>query len=172
MAATDNYNLAEEQQFRNKVDSLMRKVAEDIKGEVPTELKPQGVVDKRGILSDKILWDRTRGAEYMVSKAIAAQGTLTGSSTDGDIEFMIAQVYDDMANVNDSDWGTTFDRIRYMAVYDNASKLTIDLLLQSGVNSPDPAKLDQAAPNYRTAISGEDDFADISALQLLIDSVV
>ncbi len=167
MAALDNYNLAENSDFRNKVDTLMRKVATQIKGETPTEVTPKGVIDKRGNYADKVFADFTREEEYMCSKTAACLGTLTDQSSDNDIEFTIVSVWDDLSKVNDSDFGDSFLRIRRMAIYDNALKLTIEMLVSAGIESADPAKLD----DYKTAVAAEDDFTDIVELQALIDSV-
>lgn len=167
MASIDNYNLAENIEFRNKVDSIMRKVAADVKGEAPTALLSQQMVDKRAAFADKILWDSNRSVEYMMSKAIVSMGTLTESSNDSDIEYMITQLYNDLAGVNDSDWGTPFNRVRYMAIYDQADTLTIQLLLSVGIINLVPSKL----AGYKTAIQDATDFETVSDLQTLLNAV-
>jgi len=103
MAAIDNYNLAENTEFRNKVDSLIRKSSIAIAGEEPTEALPIAAVNKRAALCNRIFYDNNRSVEYMFSKACAAGGTLTENSPDNDIEFTINAIFSDMAGVTYTD---------------------------------------------------------------------
>lgn len=167
MAAIENYNLAENPVFRQKVDTIMRLVASQVKGEVATESTPSKIVAKRAVFADKILWDKDRSTEYMISKAIVSPGTLTDESLDSDIEYMITQFFNDLSGVNDSDFGEDFTRIRRMAVYSDASTLTVELLFDAGVFDVIPNNLEA----YKTAIIGENDFASLSELQTLVNTV-
>lgn len=100
MAAIDNYNLANNPEFRNKVASIMRKAALSIIGETGL---PDIVISKRGNEAAKMLADNDRKVEYKYCLAITSLGTLTEASLDSDIEFMINSVISDLATVSAED---------------------------------------------------------------------
>ena len=102
MSALTNSLLAEDQDFRNKVDSLIRKSAIAISGEEPNGIT-QAAINKRQILCQKIFFDYDRSIEKMFSKAVASLGTLSPSSSDNDIEFTINSIFSDMAGVTNLD---------------------------------------------------------------------
>lgn len=166
MAAVDNNNLAENTTFRSKVSDIMRDVAISIKGETQKVLKSAEMVAKRAILADKILWDSNRSVEYMVSKAIVSNGILTENSTDAEIKARIEEVFNGLAGVNDSDWGSDFKRIRYMAIYNQADSLTVQLLVNAGIYGVQPSKI----ANYKLAIESATDFNNLADLQTIINN--
>ena len=103
MAAITNYELGNNSEFRNKVESLLKKVATQIQGEEPTVELPQVAVTKRAALCNEIFRDFQRRWEAQFSMTIASLGTLTLLSDDNDIEFTIVSVFSDMAGVTYAD---------------------------------------------------------------------
>lgn len=101
MAFIDDYNLANNETFRSRVLIAMEKVATQIVGEAITpgdEVKHE----KRHVLGVKVL--TSPNAWVMpFSYAVVSGGVLILASTDGDIEFTVVSVYDDLAGVSISD---------------------------------------------------------------------
>lgn len=97
MAAIDNYNLAQEPDFRNRVRSLMLKSALDVCGEDSTG-KSAAFIQKRANAANFTIYNQGKAMDIF-SHLITAPGLLTLESTDSDIEFTINSVWDDYSNV-------------------------------------------------------------------------
>lgn len=100
MAAIDNYNLSQDETFIKKCETLLLKSANAISGEqpLPGGTYPEDVVVKRGILCSNIYRSPVEWGKIF-ARVCAAQGTLSTSSTDNDIEFTINSVFNDVAGI-------------------------------------------------------------------------
>lgn len=104
MAFSDQKLLAEDPAFREKVEISMLKTALAIVGETPASPGNIAVDDKRHKLGNSVLVSR----EYWLavfSYAAAAEGTLTTSSTDAQVETVVISVWDDIAGVTGAEAG-------------------------------------------------------------------
>ncbi len=91
--------LATNSQFLVKVRVAIVKVATDIAGEIPTAKTAKD--DKRHALTLLVLAQGGPGAFVGIfAEACAARGTLTIASTDADVEFTVASIWDDLSGVS------------------------------------------------------------------------
>lgn len=94
----DRYVLSKNSDFRAQVQTILIKVALAVVGESLTGKSPE-FINKRHNLGVGIL-NSPESYVDRFSQAIVAPGTLTISSTDNDIEFMITSVFSKIAGVN------------------------------------------------------------------------
>lgn len=97
MAAIDNYDLAQDANFRSKVKSLMLKSAIAVCGEDPTN-KSTAFIQKRANAANFTIYNQGKAMDIF-SHLVTANGTLTIDSSDNDIEFTINSLWDDYSNV-------------------------------------------------------------------------
>lgn len=99
--AQQNYELVQNDTFNIRTEMLLIKSCNAIVGEDTTTYSYATVV-KRHNLCMNVYADITEYRMRFV-RAIAAQGTLTTSSSDNDIEFTINSVFNDLAGVKFDD---------------------------------------------------------------------
>jgi hypothetical protein len=97
MAFSDQYTLANTATHRQKVQIAMCKVATMVVGEAPTASNRRD--EKRHALGVAILADGGVSKLDAFAYACGGIGTLSGTSTDNDIEFVVTSVYSDIAGV-------------------------------------------------------------------------
>lgn len=96
-----NYELMADADFVSKTEMLLIKACNSIAGEDTTTYS-YTTVTKRHNLTQKIYLN-TPEYKGIFIRAICAQGTLTSSSSDNDIEFTINSVFNDIAGVKFDD---------------------------------------------------------------------
>jgi hypothetical protein len=101
MSATASYTLSQDATFRGKVQVLLAKVAVSVQGEARGSMDPKEW-RKRGIHATRVLENPLNWLNQTVF-AIVQNDTITGSSTDSDIEFMISSTFSDVAGVTGED---------------------------------------------------------------------
>lgn len=96
MAYLDDYNLAQDEEFRKKVKVGMLKIAAAVSGEAssPTE----SMTNKRNNTATHVIYNQSAGVE-MISNLIASLGTLDSNSTDQQIYDAISSVWNDLSGV-------------------------------------------------------------------------
>jgi hypothetical protein len=101
MAFSDQYTLANTATHRQKVQIAMCKVATMVVGEAPTASAAKD--EKRHKLGVDILQDGGVARLDAFVYACGGVGTLSGASTDNDIEFVVTSVFNDIAGVRGGD---------------------------------------------------------------------
>ena|SRR3990167_10258012 len=96
MALTDLYTLAIDATFKQKVRMAMMSAALAIIGEDSTTGK---TLEKRQALGVSVLADGGATKLDAFSYAAAGYGTLTGTSTDSDIQFVVNSIWNDLAGI-------------------------------------------------------------------------
>ena len=104
MAATftDSFTASNDSIFRGKITACIAKVASTIAGEakgVNTEIQWR----KRGELAADVLRNPSGWLDQFAIATPATNATIDTSSTDGDIEFQVTAIWDDMAGVTGED---------------------------------------------------------------------
>jgi len=178
--AIENMTLAESSVFRTRTASIMRKVAIQVLGELPSEevvdniliILSRGMVSKRAVFARRILNDIDRSVEAQVAKAICSDGALADlddqdNLQDSDIEYKVGQIFSDLSGIEDSDLGTSFYIIQTMGLHSRATNMSLEMLRDAGV--VDLVKANDGG--YRTAVNNAGWIADIAALQILINTV-
>lgn len=99
--AVENYSLVQSDTFNLRTEMLLIKSCNAIVGEDTTTYS-LAIVNKRHSLAMNVYSDIAKYRMRFV-RAIAAQGTLTESSSDNDIEFTINSVFNDLAGVKFDD---------------------------------------------------------------------
>ena len=98
---TELLTLAGDATFRGKIRMAALNAGLAVMGETSSG---KGLVDqKRGAFAAAVLADGCSAKLDAVAYAAAAYGTLTGSSTDGDIQFVVNSIFSDLATVNGAD---------------------------------------------------------------------
>lgn len=101
MALSDDYTLANDATFRQKLRIAICSIALDVAGESPTS---QNVVDeKRSALATAVLKDGAEAAVEAFSYPAVASGALTGQSTDQEIKNRLSAIWNDLAGVTGGD---------------------------------------------------------------------
>jgi hypothetical protein len=96
MPFLNDYSTSQDLDFRKRLRIALAKVALAVVGETPST---NGARDeKRHRLGVAVLNDPDTHLDR-IAYAVVAPGTLSTSSTDGDIEFMVSSVFSDLAGV-------------------------------------------------------------------------
>ena len=100
MAFTDQFTLSQDAVFQGRVKIAMAKAAVDIVGE-SQESKTTQTHRKRHQLGVAVLNDPDTYLDRFVL-AVVTNAVITGASNDGDVEFTVASVFDDIAGVGEN----------------------------------------------------------------------
>lgn len=101
MAYVDQYALGEDATFQHRVQVALLVAAKDVQGEAQgTYTVSQHA--KRQQLARSVLFDPV---QYVVrfARLVATNPVITASSVDGDLQFTLNTLWDDMAGVDASD---------------------------------------------------------------------
>lgn len=101
MAYVDQYALAVDATFLHKVQVAVTIAAKDVQGE-PIGSRTATHQAKRQQLARGIILSPTQYTERF-GWLVAANPVITGASADGDIQFTVNSVFDDVAGVTDED---------------------------------------------------------------------
>lgn len=104
MAFSDDLDLANNGKFRVKIRIAITKTANSVAGETPASPANTALDDKRHALSQNVYSDVEIWTDRF-ALACAAQGTLTTASTDADVEFTVASLWNDLAGVTGAEAG-------------------------------------------------------------------
>lgn len=97
MALADNATLAIDATFRNKVRAAALNAALAVVGETPSG---NGIRDERRYtLGMLVLVDGGAAKLDAFAWAVASFGTITGASTDSDIQFVVNSIWNDLAGI-------------------------------------------------------------------------
>lgn len=96
-----DYELSKSDTFNIRVEMLMLDVATQVCGE-DTSTYSHAAVIKRHNLVQKIYAEPVKYRQLFV-KVLSSQSTLTESSTDSDIEWLITSIFNDLAGVKFDD---------------------------------------------------------------------
>jgi hypothetical protein len=103
MAFTDDFTLANDGTFQQKLRMAICKTAVSVAGEASTVLATKD--EKRHQLAVAVLVDGGIGKLEAFAFASVAGGALTGASTDTDIETRLSAIWNDLAGVSGRDAG-------------------------------------------------------------------
>lgn len=98
MPFSDQYALANDTAFRQRLRLAACKVALAVAGETPTAKSAKD--EKRHALATEVLTDGGQSKLDAFAYGAAGYGTLSVSSTDGDIEFVVSAIWNDLAGVS------------------------------------------------------------------------
>jgi hypothetical protein len=96
MPFLNDYSLSQDLDFRKKLRIAMAKVALAVVGENPST---NGTYDEKRHAYGVAVLNNVDAYLDRFAYAAVSQGTLSGLSTDGDIEFMVTSVFSDLAGV-------------------------------------------------------------------------
>lgn len=99
--AAQNFELYESEAFQKRVQMLSLQSATQIIGEDLSTFSAAQVA-KRHDFAMKVLEDPNHCAD-IIARVCAAQGTLTSESNDGDIQYTINTIWNDLAGVKYDD---------------------------------------------------------------------
>jgi len=104
MAFTTQYTLSQDATFRSRIQIAMWKAAIDISGESRASLGNLQWI-KRQALAASVLRSEPSVWIDQFALAVCQNEALSAASTDGDIQFTVNSIWDDMAGVVGSDLG-------------------------------------------------------------------